>query len=806
MGTENTVRRQTYAGLFLVTLATLMYEILLTRIFSVTMWYHFAFVAISVAMFGMTVGAIVVYLFPRYFAQEQTKYHLALGALLFAYTIVFSFLTQLSIPFVPQMSITGLYSLALTYTVITVPFVFSGICVSLALTRFPDHVGKLYAVDLAGAAVGCLLLIYMLDITDGPTGVIAVAFVACIGAMFFAADAGAKRVRRIALTSAILFGIFVGAHSVMVMQQSSLLRLMWVKGSLEAKPLYEKWNSFSRIKVEGDPAKPEEPFGWGLSSTYPLQKNVMQLFMNIDATAATVLTSFHDNFDEVAHLKYDVTNVAHYVRRDAKVLVVGVGGGRDILSALTFGQKSVVGVEINDDIIKTVNRRFGDFTGHLDNNPKVTFVNDEARSYITRSKDRFDIIQVSLIDTWAATAAGAFVLTENSLYTVEAWKIFLEHLDPNGVLTFSRWYFRDRRGEVYRLTSLASASLIQLGIGNPRNNIIVVRNLIGKGVSDAPGGVGTILVSKQPFSDRDLAAIEDVAREMQFEIVLSPKLALDTTFATLASGTNLDAFTAAYPINIAAPTDDSPFFFHMLRLRDVFNLDLRRQGSESVNMKAVFILGSLLIVVAVLTFLCIIVPLFLTSKRTTAKEVLPLFMFFGSIGFGFMLIEISQMQRLTVFLGHPIYALSVVLFVLLLSSGLGSYLTHKISDARLTGSALVRLSLLLCTLIIFGILTPHAVNAFQASTTPVRILVAAGILSPLGVFMGMAFPLGMKVASGKLGSLTPWLWGINGATSVTGSVIAIAIALSSSISTAFWTGFACYLLACVAFVWASRGK
>ncbi len=797
--------KQTYAGLFMVTLATLMYEILLTRIFSVTMWYHYAFMAVSIALFGMTVGAMLVYLFPGSFPYDRSKYYLGLSSLLFAVSILPSFLTHLSIPFVTQRSIAALYSVGLTYAVISVPFVFSGMCVTLALTRFPRQVSKLYAADLAGAAIGCILLIYTLKITDGPTAVVVVAFLASVGAVFFVAGENFGKLKRIALLCGLFFAAVAALHTVLVAKQSPPLRLMWVKGKLEDRPLYEKWNSFSRIRVYGDSSRPGSPFGWGISSTLPSGLRVRQLLLDIDATAKTILTEFGGNLKELDYLKYDVTNVAYYLKRNARVLVVGTGGGRDILSALVFGEASVLGVEINENIIDAVNQRYGDFTGHLDRNPKITFVADEARSYVARSRDKFDIIQISLIDTWAATTAGAFVLTENSLYTVEAWKPFLDHLNPNGVLTVSRWYFRDRPGEVYRLTSLATAALMQLGVESPRKHIIIVREMQQEDSSETPDGVGTILVSKEPFSERDLATVEAVARKMRFDLVLSPRSSLDPTFATIASGRDLDAFTARFPINIAAPTDDSPFFFHMLRLRDMFHRELWESGAHSYNMKAVFVLGVLLMIVVGLTSLCIVIPLLVSTKKGLLKGALPLTMFFASIGLGFMLVEISQMQRLIVFLGHPTYGLSVVLFALLSSSGLGSYSTQKMSSPVNRAPAVARLLLLIGVLAIFGMLTPHAISAFRGTTTWLRILVAVVVLFPLGLFMGMAFPIGMRTASAKVAPLTPWFWGINGATSVCASVLAVAIALSSSISTSFWIGVACYAVAVIAFAWASRG-
>lgn len=798
-----TAKRQTYLGLFMVTLATLMYEILLTRIFSVTMWYHYAFVAISVALFGMSVGAIIVYLFPHTFTPDRVKYQLGLSAFLFSLSIVISFLTHLSIPFLADDgSLVGVYSIVLTYVVISIPFVLSGVCVALALTKFSTQIGKLYAADLAGAALGCVLVIYLLKVMDGPTAVIAIAFLAMLGAVFFIAETGRKWLMQTAVITAVLLAVFAAGHTVLVNQQSPWLRLIWVKGRIEPRPIFEIWNSFSRVRVSGDPDTPEYPFGWGFSPSYVDQKKVRQLHINIDATAGTVMTGFDGNLDNLEHLKQDMINVAHYLRPDSDVLVVGAGGGRDVLSALAFKQKSVVAVEINENILKIVNQKFGDFTGHLDHYPQVTFVNDEARSYIARLKDKVDIIQISLIDSWAATAAGAFVLSENSLYTLEAWQIFLEHLKPGGILTVSRWYFRDLPAEMYRSTSLAAASLRAIGVENPREHIIILRRMRGEG-GDGPDGIGTMLISKSPFSAKDLEAVDEIVTKGGLELVLSPDYALDDTFVSLTSKENPTALMAAFPLDITPSTDNRPFFFHMLRFQDIFNPDIF-QGKSNFNVKAVSTLGVLLLTVICLTILCIIVPLLLTTKKTTLQGSLPLFLFFAGIGLGFMLVEISQMQRLIVFLGHPSYSLSTVLFTLLLSSGLGSLLTQKINTLGLVRLAIRNLLLLLGILIAFGFLTPYVIRWFQEANTPIRILVSAMVLFPAGLLMGMAFPLGMSLASKQASALTAWLWGINGATSVCASVLSVVLAMNWGISTAFWLGFFCYVLAFTAFVWANR--
>ena len=800
--------RYTYAGLFLVTLCTLMLQLLLTRIFSVTMWYHFAFLVISTAMFGMTLGAIIVYLLPRTFSGERVGYHLSLHCLLFAVSIVASFLAHVWISahlgMGDSFGSTALF-LGVTYLIISVPFVFSGICVCLALTRFPTRIGALYAVDLVGAALGCVSLIYVLRFTDGPTAVLVVACFASVGAWLFARGHDQAQLATASFASAFVIGLLSLSHAQFASQQRPWIRLSTIeeKGTLDV--IYEKWNSFSNLKLYGDPTQPTAPFGWGLSSEYREKRGVLQLGISIDAWASTVVTGFAGDIDQVDYLRYDVTNIAHHLRSDADVLVVGSGGGRDVLSALAFEQKSVIAVEMNEDLIDLVNTKLGDFTGHLDRDPRVAFVNDEARSYIARMDRRFDIIQISMIDTWAATAAGAFVLTENSLYTKEAFQLFFERLNPRGILAVSRW-FSENRAEIYRLTALASSSLMKLGIQDPSGNILIVRQPMEE---DSRPVVATLLVSPTPFSTRDLSGIRLLAKRMNFLIELAPQAAdpvqpADPVLVRIASGGDLDAFTRAFPHDISPPTDDRPFFFHTVRLRNLFGSGDSSVRWGDVNAKAIAVLGGTLAAAGLFTLLSVVAPLALTQRSLLAGNAIPFFGFFASIGLGFMLVEISQAQRLTVFLGHPTYGLSVVLSSLLLASGLGSlFLQSAIQRSRRFAAAVCGFGLV-AALVAFGVLTPMAVHAYQAAATPVRIAVATAMIAPLGFFMGMAFPLGMQLASERAGPLTPWLWAINGAMSVFASVGGVAIALSYGISASYWTGAICYAGAFMAYGFAVR--
>jgi spermidine synthase len=727
------------------------------------MWYHFAFMAISLAMFGLAAGAVVV----EVLKKRNPHATLANTALLFAISSAVCFAIELYIPVDPE---TKVLPTVLAFTIISIPFVFAGVVVCVALTRFPMHTGKLYAADLAGSAAGCALTIPILNHVHGPTAVILNAGIGALAAAAFSLSSG----RKIRWVAAVCCGLLliVGA----VNQSVRWIDIQWIKGGPNNHDgLYEKWNAFSRLHVGDFGGK---PFGWGLSPAYQSNRELQQLYLNIDSGAATVITKFNGDLNTVEHLKYDVTALAHYLRRPASVLVIGVGGGRDILTSLVFAQPHVTGVEINPDILRLLTRRFGQYWGALQNNPSVTLVNDEARSYIARSPEKYGIIQASLIDTWAATSAGAYVLTENGLYTKEAWTTFLNHLTPDGILTMTRWYFEAQPAETLRLTALATESLMDLGVTDPRQNIIIVRN----------GEVATILVSKQAFSRSDLERVTQISKELQFQPVLTPQLAERPEFEDIVTPAKYERLIHAYPMNIAAPTDDTPFFFHMLRASDLLKT-ATYEGANRYNLKAVKVLGTLLGIVTGLSALAIVLPLALVRRVRQAQST-RLMIYFAAIGLAFMMVEIGQLERLIVFLGHPIYGLTVVLFVLLIASSLGSLYSSRFERS---------MWVLPVALAAFILLSPLITREFVAAATPIRIAASALLLLPCGFFMGMAFPLGIKQAR-RLheGAPTAWYWGINGAFSVISSVLAVVVAVFWGVTITLVVGLAAYLIALIA--------
>ena len=796
-------RPLTYAGLFVVTLTTLMYEIVLTRIFSVAMWYHFAFVAISVALFGLTVGALIVHLRPQSFTDDRVKRQMWRFSLAYAVSVAVAFCLQLAIPFVPRMTMAGVSSIVATCVVVSVPFVCSGVVVALALTRFPRRANRLYAADLVGASLGCVMLVVAFNWLDGPSLVIAIGAMAAAGSLFFAFDAGLRGGKVLSVVVVVGLLVVTAANSYRHGQGNPFIRILWAKESQDPLHTYDRWNAFSRITVDGSREDVTWPTGYGLSPTLPPDIVLPQMPMVIDGTAGTMITGYDGDESTTDFLRYDITNLGYYALEDAglgSTAVIGVGGGRDVLSGLEFGADEVTGIEINGNILDLVTDDLGDYT-NLEADPRVRLVNDEARSWLTRTDDRFDVIQISLIDTWAATAAGAFALSENSLYTVDAWETFFDRLEPGGMLSVSRWYTTGLGVEPFetlRTVSLASEVLTRNGAENPRDHVLVYE---GPQTAFATSAA-TILVSPEPFTDRQLEVTAENAARLGFRPVLTPTEVGDQRFADIVAPGGPDAGIAQFDEDLSPPTDDRPFFFQMATLGTF----LSGEGfSDDLVFRPVLVLASLALAVLALAAVCIGGPLVHMGRRTRHAGMAPFYLYFAGIGLGFMLVEFSQLQRLNTFLGHPTYALAVVLFTVLLFSGIGSMLVEKVIDPERPRSLLVPIAALLGVIVVFRFVTEPATDAMAGGTTFERVGTAVALLAPLALFMGMPFAIGMGAASRREGAPTAFLWGINGAMSVVASVFGALLAMFFGIEFTFGAGFVAYAVAATALVLIVRG-
>jgi hypothetical protein len=794
-----------YSGMFLISLATLLFEILLTRLFSATMWYHFAFIVLSLAMFGLAVGATIVYRCSRIFSQERTFTHLGFFSLLFAFSTALCQVFYLVV--MPDMLKTLPSSIAMWFILVfylnfAVPFVCSGVCTTLALTRFKLETGKMYAADLLGAALACLLAIVLLFIIDAPSALLFNSALSALAGWCFLSGSTSKLMKKSAVCAVVLLTIVGGANVWAFNQNKPLIGMEKIYPAL----LFQKWSPMSFVTVR--PAG-TEIWGWGIDPELSKGMSCPHNFVFMDCHAGTPLYKFNGDFKNLDFLKLDVSNLVHSVRWAGDVFIIGIGGGKDILGAVMHGHKRVTGAEFNNVIIDVDKKYFADYIGHIDKLPGVEMVNDEARSFLARSGRKFEIVQATLIDTFVATAGGGLALTENSLYTSDAWKLFFSHLTDNGVLSFTYAYSKDDPSLAYRLCSMAYDALKDDGVANMRDHIVIVGSPERFKDQAFERSVATILVGKKPFTAAEIDKIEATSARIHYQVIMSPRSCTDDGFLSMLDDNKRTEFVRNYPKDISSPTDDRPFFLCMSKISDYLKKDTWSQiftgeKSDFINdpFNPLTLLFALLFNVGLLTVLCVMLPL---TARVKGKELLqsvPLLLFFSSIGFGFMMIEISQMARLSIFLGHPVFGLSVVLFTLLITSGLGSLtLSNEVRDR-----GLLRLVLLVAALIFAGFITPLVTQQTAGSAIGIRIVLSILALGLPGFFMGMALPLGMKIANAHSSGVSAWLWGMNGATSVLGSILATILSTAFGIQTTFWVGVCFYVFCTFTYLLMSKRK
>ncbi|MCX7012834.1 MAG: hypothetical protein NTW86_09805, partial [Candidatus Sumerlaeota bacterium] len=577
---------QVYVAAFLLAAAALAQEIALTRLLSVITWYHLAFFAIATAMLGMTAGATMVYLKPRWFSPAAVRASTARACLGYALSVPAALITLCILPVDMARSALSLVVLLLATVACAAPYFFSGMATSAILTRFQAPIGKLYASDLLGAAAGCLFALGGLEMLDAPSLILACGAVGALAAWRLLDDDSPARLWRQAPTLAATLALAAALNS----STPWAIRPLMVKGRLEAAGMYllEKWNSFSRVTVfQGSMAPPDY---WGPSPKAPHDRLIPLAHMTIDGEAGTELQGFK-TLKDIDHLRYDVTSVAYRLRPHGGACVIGVGGGRDILTGILFGQERIVGLDVNPIFIRLLEGRFRDFAG-IAGYPGVTLVVDEARSWLSRSTDRFAVLQMSLIDTFAATGAGAFSLTENSLYTVEGWKIFLKRLTDDGIFTVSRWYWPGQLGETGRIVALAMDTLIESGLSRPADHIALI----------AAESCATLLVSKRPFTAEEIQTLKSVCDELEFNPAILPGAPpQDEMLRRILAAQTLDQLRQAVaesPVNFAPTTDEDPYFFNMLRLDRLAPRNWYQRGALLGNLEATFTLLALILCLA----------------------------------------------------------------------------------------------------------------------------------------------------------------------------------------------------------------
>jgi len=756
------------AGIALSSFSALLLELSLTRLFSVVLFYHFAFLAISIALLGLGAGGVYAHLRQDVLKSRPLRNMAVVCAALTAIAIPVALEIILHVPV--SLDLTGENFLRLTaiYICSAVPFFLTGLQFSVIFARESSHIPRLYGADLLGGALACVAVVPLLNWIGGPNAVLFSALIAAVAAVVWS-PSNKTRKQTLGLVAAIL-ALVVLNHS------GRLMDVVWAKGIRRENVEFSRWNAISRVEVDRTDNG---------GKVIVIDADANTFIMNTDP-------QHWEGSEWQAHLMSSPAAVVNALRPRGHYAIIGPGGGVDVLRAVANGSPSVSGIEINPIIANTIMRdRYADFAFHLYQWPEVHLHVADGRSFIRNATEKYDVVEMTLVDTWASTAAGAFALSENNLYTTQAFREYFAHLQPDGMVAITRWEFQVPR-EALRVASVATEALHQLGGKDVSRHFIVV----SQDELDEDGINVTVLAKKSEFTTEEENVVRQyVAQHEPLQLLYTPSEREDNAFSRLILSNDPYTFSQAYPYNVTPVSDNAPFFFFTLKPSRIFHLGNDSSMDWKVNL-GVAVLAMLLVisVLAVLAFL--VLPLLI--KKVVSHRPVPALLYFVAIGLGYILVEVTFIQRFVLFLGHPTYALTVVVFIMLLSSGVGSVVSRR----WLAESGRVWLPLLaiFAALIIYVGILPNLLEHFVGASFLPKLAISAGLLVPLGFAMGMPFPTGLRAMAesaerASQANSIEWAWAMNAASSVLGSVLAIVIAIEFGLNVTLACGAAAYAVA-----------
>lgn len=765
------------AGLALTSFAALLLELALTRLFSVVLFYHFAFLAISIALLGLGAGGVFAYLLKKKLSIYATRTLATRLCIANALLVVVVLEIVLHVPV--SLDVTGKNFLRLTalYLAAAIPFFLTGLLFSVVFARESSRIPRLYGADLCGGALACLAVVPLLNWLGGPNAILFSGVALGIAAMVWADSSSARQ-----------NGAFVAcALAVLIAANYSgrLIDVVYAKGMFRDPAWVEfaRWNALSRVEVDRQ----------GQAKAIVIDADASTYIMNAD------VSRWHETEWE-KDLMSAPPALANVLRPHGDFAIIGPGGGVDVLRAVANGSPSVTGIEINPIIATTIMRgRYADYAQHLYERPDVHIHVTDGRSYLRATSERFDVVQMTLVDTWASTAAGAFALSENNLYTVEAFQEYFQHLKPDGMIAITRWEFQHPR-EALRVVAVGIEALHRMGVANPARHFIVA----SLGSLDEDGIPVVVLAKKTPFTDAEENAVEQHCdRYSDLDPIYVPSDPGTNPFADLVASNDPHAFARTYAYNVAPVNDNAPFFFFTLKPSQILGERSLHHGIDwKVNL-GVLVLLLVLVISAAAVMLFLVVPLLLKAGPSRQSPV-PL-VYFIAVGLGYILVEIAFIQRFVLFLGHPTYALTVVIFLLMVSSGLGSLASRRWLARAEKGW--IPLTLVFALLATYVFVLPGRLAALVGMNFNYRLLISAALLIPLGFVMGMPFPTGLRSLATSRTSAGPeqettdnaieWAWAMNAAASVLGSVLAMVLAIQFGLTITLACGAAAYLIALV---------
>jgi hypothetical protein len=762
----------TYVGLALLSAAALAFEITLTRLFSVTQWYHFAFLAVSVALLGYGASGTALTLIPRWIRPPTTRRASTLASL-FAAGVIGASVSINHLPFdsyrIAWERIQALY-LVLYYLALAAPFFSAGLVTGLLLTAHADHAPRLYGANLLGSSLGGLVPVVVLPLLGEGT-ILIIAALGLLAALAFQVPITNRRWMLLVLAACcLLLVLAIFPPAPFQLQLSPYKALSQVLRFPDSELIWQRWNAFSRIDRVASSTIRSAP---GLSLNYagllPVQDG---LFVDGDDLSPVLVGVAPQRASDLrSFTSYLPVALPYQLRPGGRALLLEPRGGLDLWVALAQGAASVLVVESNPLLVQAAADVYQD--------GRVDVVLEEGRSYTHRSRETFDIVHLVLSDGYRPVTSGAYSLGERYDLTVEAFEDYMGRLRPGGLLVAERW-LQLPPSETLRAGATVFQALRRAGVKDPAAQLAVLRDW----------QVGLILAKNGPFTDVELATIRAFSQKLGLDLVALPGLveAEANQFNVLQEPVHYRAFrqllddpnglATKQVYDIRPTTDDRPFFFHFFKW-DQTRAVLQQLGKtwQPWGGSGYFVLVALLGVALTTSVILILLPLVFASSGTGVSEGVrgKTLAYFGLLGLGFLFVEIPLMQRFILFLGQPIYAFTAVLAVLLLFSGLGSMAATRLPPRQI-------LPLLAAAILLYPLVLPLLFQALLGAPLAVRLLATAFSLAPLGFLMGIPFPGGLVWLRGSAPDLIPWAWGINGCTSVVASVLAALVALAAGFS------------------------
>ena len=766
----------------LLSAAAIGFEVLLARLLAIVLWQHFAAMIISLALLGYGAsGTLLVLAGSRLLPRFATSFALLAAAFGVATTACSALAWRL--PLNPLQAIWDWRQplwLAAMYLTLALPFLAAASAIGLGLAAWTARIGAIYRADLAGAAGGAIVVLSLMLVLPPEDCLRIIAAVAFVAAALAALGEGR---RQLALGLALL------ALPVALAWPAAWLRpapspykglslALTVPG---AHIVAERSGLFGRLTAVSSPTIPFR-YAPGLSLATSLAPPE-QIALFTDGEGMTAVTRFRGDLSALGHLDQQTAALPFHLLDRPATLVLGAGGGAEILRALYHRAPRIDAVELNRQLVDLVRGVLGDFAGGLYEQPTVAVHVAEARNFVESSSDRWDLIQLALLDSAATSAAGLQALSESPIYTIEALRTYLDHLNPAGIVAITRWLGAPPRDAV-KLLATAIAALEASGVARPGERLALLHDW----------STATLLMKNGGFTATDIAALRRFATERQFDLAWYPgitagepnrynRLASPTLYdaATALLGPGRDAFLDSYPFDIRPTTDDRPFFFRFFKwsLLPALASSPGRAAFALVDAGYLVVLLALPQAVAAALVL-ILLPLAGLRMRDRPPEVprrVEIALYFLLLGFAFLFVEIAFIHRFSLFLGHPVIAFAVTLASFLLAAGLGSGLSGR-AAARWPRSA-IRLAV--AAIVGLGVLYALALQPLLAALLgwppPAKIAVAVGLIAPLGLAMGLPFPLGLSLVARQSPALVPWAWGINGSASVVAAVLASLLAM-----------------------------